>query len=401
MNLTKNHIMKNKFLKITVILLLSALCLNAQEKKKIHVKMIKDVDGKTTIIDTVFEGSEKDGIYFLSGKDFDKQELDSIKKTFHIKDKDGISVITLKDGAFEADSLKNIWVSVDSDVKVIKGESKEHVVVKISDGAEVMHGKDHFTILDSDSVKIVKEFIIKSEGEDIFLTKGGNKKVYIKTSHEDDDFVWTMDTSDCKIITITDDLKLHKGDEGTVNVFVTSSDDGDIIATSEVFVNKTDSKSKTIELYIDEDETGSEIKIKDLDEKLGIADENVKITKYKTDDGKIVIKAVISDEEGANTDEEELRKLGIEDKAKLKVKSLEIDFDQSDRILKIEFETEEKLSTIIKVYNNKGAEVFTEKVKKFAGKYKGEINLSKEGEGAFYLKISQGEKSFTEKVIKK
>jgi hypothetical protein len=393
--------MKNKFLKITVILLLSVLCLNAQEKKKIHVKMIKDVDGETTIVDTVFEGSEQEGIYFFSDKDFDKQELDSIKKTFHIKDKDGISVISLKDGKINSESLKHIWLSVDSDVHLEKGNSKENIIIKISDGAEVMHGKDHFTILDSDSVKIVKEFIIKSEGEDIFLSKGGNKKVYIKTSHEDDDFVWTMDTSDCKIITITDDLKLHKGDEGTVNVFVTSSNDGDIVTTSEVFVNKADSKSKTIELYIDEDESGSEIKIKDLEEKLGIADENVKITKYKTDDGKIVIKAVISDEEGANTDEEELRKLGIEDKAKLKVKSLEIDFDQSDRILKIEFETEEKISTIIKVYNNKGAEVFTEKVKKFAGKYKGEINLSKEGEGAFYLKISQGEKSFTEKVIKK
>ena len=393
--------MKNKFLKITVILLLSVLCLNAQEKKKIHVKVLKDIDGETTIIDTVFEGSEQEGIYFFSDKDFDKHELDSIKKTFHIKDKDGISVISIKNGEIDSDSLKHIWVSVDSDVHMEKANSKEHVIIKMSDGGELIESTDQFTILDTDSLKIVKEYIVNSKGKNIYVSKKGNNKVVIKSSGKSDSFIWTTDSSDYEVINVTEKMMLKEGDEGTVNVFITKSDDENIETASEVIIKKGDTKAKTIELYIDDDGEGSEVKITELEEKLEKVGENVKITKYKTDDGKIVVKAVISDEECTKTDEKELKKLGLEDKANLKVKSFEIDYDQADEILKIEFETEEKEPTIIKVYNNKGEEVFSEKVKKFNGKYKGEVDLSDEGEGAYYLKISQGEKSFTEKVIKK
>lgn len=291
--------MKNKILRITVVLLLSVLCLNAQEKKKVHVKIVKDIDGETTTIDTVFEGSEHEGIYFFSDEEFDKHKLDSILKMFHIKDNDGTSVISLKDRHIHTDSLKQIWVSVDSDVYIEGEKSGEHVIVKISDGAEVVDCKNHFTILDSDSIKIVKEFIIKSDGEDVFLTKEGNKKVVIKSSGKSSAYFLTMD-GDKELITITEDMNLEKGKEGTVNVFVTISDDED--AKSEVIIKKIDGKSKTIELYIDEDGENSEVKIIELEEELKNAGENVKITKYKTDDGELVIKAVISEEESTKKD---------------------------------------------------------------------------------------------------
>ncbi len=393
--------MKSKVFKITIILLLSVLCLNAQEEKKVHVKILKNIDGKITKIDTVFEGSEHEGIYFFSDEDFDELKLDSILEKLDIKHKDGFKVIGFKDVEIDADSVKHIWVSVDSDVHVEGEKSREHVIVKISDGAEVIDCTDHFIILGSDSLKIVKEYIVNSKGEDIYVTKKGDKKVIIKSSGKSDSYVWTTDSADFEVITITEDMKLHKGDEGTVNVFITTSDDEDITTTSEIIIKKGDSKSKTIELYIDENESGSEVKIIELEEKLEKIGENVKITKYKTDDGKIVIKAEISEGDCAKTDEKELEKLGLNDKVKLNVKKLEIKFDKADRILKIEFELEEKELTFVKVFNNKGEEVFSEKIKKFDGNYKGKVDLSKKEEGAYYLKISQGEKSFTEKVIKK
>ncbi len=393
--------MKNKVFKITIILLLSVLCLNAQEEKKVHVKIIKNIDGEVTKIDTVFEGSEHEGIYFFSDKDLDELKLDSILEKFDIKDKDGFKVIGFKDGELNADSVKHIWISVDSDMHIKDGKSEEHVIVKMKDGKAIIDCTDHITILGSDSVKIVKEYIVNSEGEDIFVTKKGDKKVIVKSSDKSDSYVWTTDSADFEVITITQDMKLHKGDEGTVNVFVTKSDDEDITTISEITIKKGDKHSKTIELYIDEDESGSEVKITELEEKLKKAGENVKITKYKTDDGKIVIKAEISEGDCTKTDEKELEKLGLNDKVKLNVKKLEIKFNKEDRILNIEFELEEKELTFVKVFNNKGEEVFSEKVKKFDGNYKGKVDLSKKEEEAYYLKISQGEKSFTEKVIKK
>jgi Secretion system C-terminal sorting domain len=393
--------MKNKVFKITIILFLAVLGLNAQEEKKVHVKIIKNIDGEITKVDTVFEGSKHEGVYFFSDGELDESKLDSILEKFDIKDKDGFKVIGFKEGEIDTDSAKHIWVSVDSDVHVKDGKSGKHVIVKMSDGKEIIESTDHFTILHSDSLNIVKEYIINSDDEDVYLTKEGNKKVVIKSSGNSGTYVWTMDDDNKELITITEEMKLHEGHEGTVNVFVTTSGDEDISKTSEVFITKGDSKSKTIELYIDEDESGSEVKVVDVEGMMEIAGENVKITKYKTDDGKIVIKAVISEDDCAKTDEKDLVKLGLNDKVKLKVKKLEIKFDQADRILNIEFELEEKESTIVKVYNKEGEEVFSEKVKKFEGNYKGEVDLSKEGEGAYYLKISQGDKSFTEKVIKK
>ncbi|MBU8893601.1 MAG: T9SS type A sorting domain-containing protein [Bacteroidales bacterium] len=393
--------MKNKVFKITIILLLSVLCLNAQEEKKVHVKILKNIDGETIKIDTVFEGSEHEGIYFFSDEDLKEFKLDSILEKFDIKDMDGFKVLSFEDGEINTDSAKHIWVSVDSDVHVKDGKSGKHVIVKMSDGAKIIDCTDHFTLLGSDSVKIVKEYIVNSEGEDIYVTKKGDKKVIIKSLGKSDSYVWTTDSADHKVITITEDMKLEKGEEGTVNVFITKSDDEDITSTSEIILKKGDSNAKTIELYINEDGEDSEVKVIELEEKLGQIEGNVKITKYKTDDGKIVVKAVISDEECTKTDEEELEKLGLNDKVKLDVKKLEIKFNKSDGIFNIKFELEEKETTLIKVYNNIGEVVFSKKIKKFTGSYNGNIDFSKETEGKYYLKIIQGEKSFTHKILKK
>ncbi len=299
--------MKNKVFKITVILLLSALCLNAQEEKKMHVKVIKNIDGEVTKLDTVFEGSEHEGVYFFSDGEFDESKLDSILEKYDVKDKDGKKVLHFTSEDLDADSAKLIWISVDSDVKVIDGKSGEHVVVKISDCDEAIESTDHFTILDSDSLEIVKEYIIKSEGENVFVTKECDKKVIVKSSGKSGNYVWTTKEGDAEVITITEDMILEEGEEGTVNVFVTTSDDEDIEA-SEIIIKKGDSKSKTIELYIDVDEEDSKEKIKKLEKKLEKAGGNVEITKHKTEDGKIVIKAIITEEECSKSKKKEKKK---------------------------------------------------------------------------------------------
>jgi phosphotransferase system HPr-like phosphotransfer protein len=294
--------MKNKVLKITVILLLSVLSLNAQEEKKVHMKIVKEVNGEVTTIDTIIEKSDHEGIYFFSDDELDKSKLDSILIKYDIKDKDGKKVLSFTSEDFDTDSANHIWVSVDSDVKMVDGKSGEHVIVKISDGDDCIKTKDHFTILSSDSLEIVKEITINADGEDIYVTKEGDKKVIIKSSGKSSNYVWTVDDDDAEVITLTEKIILEDDEEGTVNVFVTTSDDEDVNVNSDVIIKKVDGKSKTIELYIDADGEDAEAKIKELEKKFKKSGEDVKITKHKTDDGEIMIKVSINEKEESKKD---------------------------------------------------------------------------------------------------
>ena len=454
--------MKKLLVNTIIIFLAFALNLNAQEKK-VHIKMVKNDDGKVIEMDTIIEGHDFEGMHIYTTNDFKKFKMDSMLKELHVA---------------HSDSMKHFWVSIDeNDCDSLK--IKKKVIIKSSDAHSGMHKKgDMMFISDGEHIsdtiisKDGKKIIIKSsdahvgmhkKGDMIFISEGGHgvdtiisedgMEIIIK-KHKDLDkhgkesemHFWVSDSDDFETIsedgthTYTIKKSKSKGDsEENIDVFVTygatmksgdhksyevivKTGDGvenldkknvtyEVIATtddkdhgesvSEVFITKKDAGSKYIEVIIDEDEADSKEKIIELKKGLENAGENVKITKYKTDDGKIVIKAEISGDDCAKEDKKELEKLGLVDKIELEVKKININYDKANGIFSIEFEIDEKETTLIKVYDKKGEEVFSEKIKKFKGSYTGDIDLSKEAEGAYYLKISQGEKSYTEKVLKK
>jgi len=73
----------------------------------------------------------------------------------------------------------------------------------------------------------------------------------------------------------------------------------------------------------------------------------------------------------------------------------------TEGVFNIEFEIENKENTILKVYNEKGKTVYNDKIKRFDGFYLKAIDITKEDSGVYFIKIIQGDKSITKKVLKK
>ncbi len=65
----------------------------------------------------------------------------------------------------------------------------------------------------------------------------------------------------------------------------------------------------------------------------------------------------------------------------------------------IKFETPEKMATRVSIVDLAGKEVFTEEMPNFSGVFNKKIDLSDSNEGIYFLKIQQGAKVFTEKII--
>ena len=71
----------------------------------------------------------------------------------------------------------------------------------------------------------------------------------------------------------------------------------------------------------------------------------------------------------------------------------------SEGAFTIEFEQSEKLPTTVEVVDSEGKSVFKEKLGKFSGKYKKEVNIEKHGSGTYVVKIQRGDDVTVNKVV--
>jgi len=376
--------MKNKILLITALFILSVLLLNAQDKKKVQVKVLKSENGKTIKLDTTFESTEHGDVYFYSDGEINQEKIDSILESLDIDAEHGVKFISKNLDSLDSEKVKHIWISATGDDEF---DLDKHAIIELIDGEKVIETTDEFTIIEGDSVKITKKYIYHSGDEKVYVTKKDGKKVLVSTSAHSGSYVWNVNDLDAKVITITDDIDLLEDSEGNVKIISTTSSDSENEAISEIIVKRGDGNSKTIEVYIDEDEFDGETKIIELEEALGGKGENVKIVKYKTDDGKIVVKAELSEE--CKKDKE------------IKTQKLKIIQGQEKGVFNIEFKLEEKEPTFIIVENKDGESVYSKKLKKFDGVYSGKIDLSKEPDGTYTLQIIQDEKRVIQKELKK
>ena len=65
----------------------------------------------------------------------------------------------------------------------------------------------------------------------------------------------------------------------------------------------------------------------------------------------------------------------------------------------LSFTANTKGDVVISIADAKGAEVYNKTVENFSGEYSNEINISGEGKGTYYLKITQGDDSITKKIL--
>jgi hypothetical protein len=374
--------MKNKILLITAVLFLSALFLNAQENKKIQVKVIKSENGETIKLDTTFESTEHGDIYFYSDGKINKEKIDSILKSLDIDGDHSIQFISKNLDDIDSDKVKHIWISKTGDDEF---DLDKHAIIEMIDGEKIIETTNEFTIIGDDSLKVKKEYIYVVGDDKVYESKDG-KKVMISKSAHSKAYVWNENKgdSDVRVITITDDMDVDVNEKGHVKVISTLDDN---IGVSEIIIKKGDGDTKTIEVIVDEDEFDDKMMV-ELQETLEGSGETVKIVKYKTGEGKYVVKADITNED---LKKENSKKLS-------KVKIIQ---DKEKNVFKIELLLEKKETIQIHVEDSNGKKVYSKKIKKFNGTYSGEIDLSKEQDGVYYLEIIQGDKTIAKKELKK
>jgi len=374
--------MKNKILLITAILFLSVLLLNAQEKKKIQVKVLKSESDETITIDTTFASVYGD-VYFYSDGEVNKEKIDSILESLDIEiGSRGIKFISKDLDDIDSEKIKHIWISATDD----DFDLDKHAIIELIDGEKIIETTDEYTITSDDSLRIKREYIYVVGDEKVYETKKDGKKVLISKSAHSESYVWNTNEgdSDVKIITISGDVDITNKDH--VKVISTANDSNEAI--SEIVISNCDDDTKTIEIFVSDDEFDDDNMMVELEKSLEGSGENVKIVKYKTDEGKYVIKAEITDDE-------------LEVKDGKKIKKIKIVQGKEKGIFDIEFKLDKKDTVILKVEDVDGKKVYLKKIKKFNGSYSGEIDISGEQDGMYFIKIIQNDKTIIENEIEK
>lgn len=372
--------MKKYLLSIVIIFFAGLLALNAQdqEKKKIHLKIVKEEDGKVTEIDTVFEGTDKEGLYHFGDIDGMAVNMDSILNEFNIEGHEGMKFITISDKHHSKDSLMHVWYTIDADMEGDSVKIKKMIFLSGDCDEKLLEGKEDMIFISSDSDDLIKEHIImSSDGGKVKVIKGEGGKSMVWTSSEDGDLE----------ITEEGNVIIYKTGDETYDILKSESGENTII--KKVIVEKSCDKEKTIKVIVTEDGDHSIVKIVGDEVDLKNAEEKVKIYKYKTDDGKITVKAEIDIEDGKDKT------------VKKEFKKIKISPNPTEGKFNLEFELSNMESVVVKVNNESGKSVYSKKVKKFSGKFSEQIDISKEEAGTYFILIRQGDKIIKNKIEKK
>ncbi|MFC2152053.1 T9SS type A sorting domain-containing protein [Bacteroidota bacterium] len=376
--------MKKYLLKTVIVFFACVLSINAQEKKKVHIKMVKNEDGKVTEIDTVFEASDYKGMYFY-GDEMDELKLDSILEEFEIIDKEGMKFITISDKIHTEDEEGLIWLKVDADVDGDTVKMIKHIHISKDGDKNITKSKKEMVWVMSDSSEAFEDIHISDDH--VYVMKSGEgKKVKVIKKGMEESMVWTTDSAGT--INISDDGKVYIYKTGDCTFDILKSDEDENVVVEKIVIDKSGENEKTFDVYITDDGEKSKVKIETIEGDFEDADENVKIYKYKTDDGKIVFKAEITDEKVKGDDNKKVNKIKIKQ-------------GQEEGIFDIEFELEKKDATVLQVDDENGKTVYSKKIKKFEGSYSGKIDISKEPDGTYILKLIQGEELITKQKISK
>ena len=91
----------------------------------------------------------------------------------------------------------------------------------------------------------------------------------------------------------------------------------------------------------------------------------------------------------------------VETKAKEALDLKQIDYypNPNEGKFNLRFTPEDKGTTVVRVLNSKGQEVFVDTAEKLKGEYSREIDLRPFGKGLYFLQIQQGKRYYTKKIL--
>ena len=435
-----------KKLHVILIVCLSVLImpglLMAQDKKEskekeVKIKVVKEKDGERTVIDTTLhvqdlmdaedieelqELLEANG---LGDLDIDIQHIDDMLEDIDVEVLESVSgtglektIVVKKTGEGDDDGEKHVFVTVITSDSAADGNIMKMTMDGTSHSYIIKTGDDEDLEWNEDGEKVM-----------MFTDENGNQTEIVIGS---DDLEWNaMGETQVEVVGGEDGKKvIVKNDDGTTREYDLPNEKGTYIIGEngelkkiEEDVTWVDDKEgmKRLTVHVGDDnealvimDDGDVIELKDLDDNhmMIFTDENAEEGEQE------VFVRVIEKKEGTKTikirskivvaspDEEDIKameKSGIDlaarEEQKLNLEKLVFHPNPSSGKFNLEFITPESTPVQVAIYDINGREVYKEDVKDFDGRYDKEIDISSENSGTYFLKISQGKKMTSRKII--
>ncbi|MCD4681846.1 MAG: T9SS type A sorting domain-containing protein [Bacteroidales bacterium] len=343
-----------------------------EEEKTIKIKKVmKSEDGTEVVIDTTFtvkDLKDLENMDVMLGDELiedidiklqDLDDLDDLDVDIFVSDEDGTEekhiIMVKRKGDEDGESMQEIM----SEYKYIVGEGDSTKVIEL----KISGDGDAIFISDDGEIKTIE-------------TDGGEQKIIIKKCKDGEDIS----------IIYSDDAGWEG--EHMINIEVEDSEDGKKVIIKE--------ENGEVKEYMIEGDEGAYM----IDEE----DVFVNVMKTKDGDKTTIIKTKCIVKSLNEEDKKNLEKAGIEvapksDNNKLEMEKLSFHPNPSNGKFTLKFNTEQEGDTDIKIYDINGKEVYNERIKDFDGKYEKEIDISENGSGTYFLKVSQGDKMMTRKII--
>ena len=307
---------------------------------KIHLKIEKDVDGKTTTIDKTYNTIEEMK---------NDPELEGINLHLFDGDNNKDMVFISEDGE-EGDVKMNVIVEFDGDADGDFSKESNHSFMFNSDGKEGGELNEIKVWTDEDGVKHITK-----NGEEIELGEGNSW-----TDKDGNEF--KVKKSDGNIMILSgDELHEIKSDDEATFDFKFSTDDAEDGEHNVIMFKSSDgddSKHETI---------------------------TVKVVEHI----KIHLKEV---------EENEFSSIAGIDAKSLKMDELNYYPNPNDGKFTLQFKAD-KRPTEIKITSLEGKEIYAETLNSFEGTYQNDIDLSSQKRGIYLLQIIQGNKATNKKIV--
>ena len=433
--------MKN--LKVLVLVLLiggvSPVMSYGQEKEKeVKIKVVKEKDGEKTVLDTTFSINIGE---MMSGED-----LEEVMKV--------MEELGMEDIDIEIDNLDKMLQDMEVEINEIELEEGGHekvVVLKKHAGSGDDEETVHLMVMDTDSLvngKVMKmtvgedsySYVISGDDHDVkfgdgehkvlmFMDEDGKKTEVIVGG---DDLEWTAANQD-KVEIVEDEngkKVIVERKDGTRKEYNLPDEKGTYMIGEDGEIKKIDDDvvwvdemkgEKRITVHVDDD--NETLIIQEADGSVGVkemkTDYNVIVRTGEVEEGEHdVFVEVIEKTEGDKTvrikskivvkpvgeqDAKDLEKKGVdldpEEGANLEIDRMKFHPNPSDGKFTLEFSTPSEGAAQITIYDLNGKKVYEENIDPFNGHYKNEIDISSEDKGVYFLKISQGDKMSSRKII--
>lgn len=422
---------------ILAILIISP-AIQAQEKEnEMKLKIVREKDGETTTIDTTISISGlnnlkemdvlKDILENADLKEFDLdidlEDLDGLDvKVLDLDEKHGkqekIMIMKHKGGEGEDGKKEAYNVTIVHSDSAFKGETVKVHVSESSHGYFISDGdeKVHEITTEGGAQKV---FIHKSkDGENARVIVGHGNAVWFDDNDPQVEVVETEDGKKVKVKSKDGSVREYDLEEGKGTYVIGEDGEMTTVESDMVWTDESEGK-KVFRVKVDDHETvivesdGEVLDLDDLDKK-----HNVFVYSSEAEGEEVeMILEILSKENGEGMsfmkkiilkplneeDFEALHKSGADigdrDSESLSVEGLKFHPNPSDGKFTLEFTTPEGGSTEIMIYDVNGKQVYTEKIKNFDGHYEKAIDISAEDSGTYFLKIKQGDRISTKKII--